>query len=126
MRKIFLVIWITVSMCNAIANGCVEIDTCNELSWIKKIRTDEAFEQIKKNWFDCPNEGDTFVSELAENKRLLDLYTTRLQYLRDRDPRLELVRAGETRLYEHYEQHFLWKIREFGGNVAALERRLAA
>jgi len=69
---------------------------------------------------------DTFESELCNNKRLLELYTTRLQCLRNRDPRLELVRAGDTHLYAEYEQHFLGKIREFDANVAAIERRLNA
>ena len=82
---------------------------------------------MENNFYDTwvpDGDGDTFESELANNKRLLELNTTRLEYLRARDPRLELVRAGQTHLYEEYEQLFLGKIQEFKANVAAIERRI--
>ena len=62
--------------------------------------------------------------ELSEHRRLLELYTQRLQYLLARDDRLELVRAGQTDLYEQYEEHFNKKIRELRANIAAIERRV--
>ena len=83
-------------------------------------------------WFDEENFYDTYEEEfpeelrleLATHERLLELYTTRQQYLRDRDERLELVREGRTELYERYEEHFDRKIREFEANVAAIKRRV--
>ena len=54
----------------------------------------------------------------------MELYTQRLQYLLARDDRLELVRAGQTDLYEQYEEHFNKKIRELRANIAAIERRV--
>ena len=71
-------------------------------------------------------DGDTFESELDTFMRLLELYSTRLGYLRTQDPRLHLVRVSATHLYPQYERHFLTKIREFEANIAALQRRIAA
>ena len=78
------------------------------------------------NFYDTYDEefpGELHI-ELAEHKRLLELYTQRLQYLLARDDRLELVRAGQTDLYEQYEEHFNKKIRELRANIAAIERRV--
>ncbi len=41
-----------------------------------------------------------------------------------RDDHLELVRANEVDLYDHYEQHFKNKIKEFSENVEALQKRM--
>ena len=72
MKQIFLVFWVMVSMLyaiiyanviciSAITDCCVELDECNELSWITKIKNETTFENIKKKWFDCPTQGDNFV-----------------------------------------------------------------
>ena len=59
---------------------------------------------------------------LSESHRLFALYTTRLQLLRDRDPRLELVASGQTWLFDRYDTHFEEKIEYHGANVwAAIE-----
>ena len=93
-------------------------------AWCRAGGGDELF--IEANFYDTYEEefpGELRM-ELSEHKRRLELYTTRQQYLRDRDDRLELVREGCTELYEHYEEHFKKKIREFEANVAAIKRRL--
>ena len=92
--------------------------------WFQEEEEDETMEGNFYDTWQPDSDGDTFESELSENKRLLELYRTRLQYLRARDPRLELVRANQTHLYEMYEQHFLEKIRIFEADVAAIERRM--
>ena len=94
-------------------------------AWCRNGGGDEWFQE--ENFYDTYEEevpGELGGCELSENQRLLELYTTRLQYLRNRDDRLALVRDGRTELYEHYEQHFEQKIREFEANVAAIKRRL--
>ena len=82
----------------------------------------------EENFYDTYEEEfpDELLCELQTFERHLELYTTRLQYLRDRDDRLALVREGRTDLYEHYEEHFDGKIREFEANIAAIKRRLSA
>ena len=67
---------------------------------------------------------DLFDAEvdLAECHRLFSLYTTRLQLLRDRDPRLALVANGETWLYAEYDAHFEEKIATHAVSVWAAIR----
>ncbi len=62
--------------------------------------------------------------ELQSNEELLELFNTRLRLLIARDDRLELVRLKEVHLYDHYEQHFKKKIKEFSENVEAIKKRM--
>ena len=40
---------------------CVEIKECKELSWLTEAKDDIKFEKVKEKWFNCPNQGQSFV-----------------------------------------------------------------
>ena len=70
-------------------------------------------------------ERDLLYPEISESKRLKELYEERLQYLLDRNPALALVREGAVHLYDHYEEHFRFKIQELTDIIEAATLVLA-
>lgn len=71
-------------------------------------------------------ESDLLYAELSESKRLKELYEERLQHLLDRNPALVLVREGCDHMYDHYEQHFRYKIEYFANMKEAATNVIAA
>ena len=58
-------------------------------------------------------EKHLLYAELSESNRLKQLYEERLQHLLDRNPALFLISEGCDQMYDHYEQHFRYKIEIF-------------
>ena len=74
---------------------------------VSKMELRELYAKMVEN-----GEGDLLHAEISECTRLQQLYELRLQYLVDRDVRLELVRHGAVHMHAHYDAHFRSKIRE--------------
>ena len=70
-------------------------------------------------------EIDLLCAELSESQRLKQLYEERLQHLLDRNPALVLVSEGCDQMYDHYEQHFRYKIEYYTDMIEAATTTLS-